>query len=114
MPGEEIPAIGPLYMSDGIAEGTVSDSSVATALAAGIASLSLLMLMVFNGNDKAALKKEDLYKNEKMGSLLSMAINLTAGSVPLFPVASKVSELPERWKLGAITARLPNSPRKSE
>ncbi|KAK3306078.1 peptidase S8/S53 domain-containing protein [Chaetomium strumarium] len=105
VPGEDIPAFGPSYMGDGIEVGTVSGSSVATALAAGIASLSLLMLMVFNDEDKDALRKMDLYTNKKMGSLLSAAINPSPQSDPLFPVAAKVKELPDRWNLATIMAR---------
>ncbi|RYP07033.1 hypothetical protein DL764_002792 [Monosporascus ibericus] len=105
VPGEDIPAFGPSYMGEGIAVGTVSGSSVATALAAGIASLALMMLIVFNGKDKEALKQDSWYSNKKMGSLLSVAINQTALSDPLIPVASKIKELPERWKLASIMAR---------
>ncbi|EXJ88024.1 hypothetical protein A1O1_04951 [Capronia coronata CBS 617.96] len=55
VPGEDISADGPVYMQK-FTRGTVTGSSVATALAAGIASLSLLMLRVFN-EDQAAVKE---------------------------------------------------------
>ena len=106
VPGEDIPAVGPSYMSDAVAEGTVSGSSVATALAAGMASLSLLLLMVFNNKDKQALKSEGLYENEKMGKLLSVAINTPGDTEPLFPNAAKINDLPRRWKLSAIKANI--------
>ena len=110
VPGEDIPAYGPSYMGEGIAVGTVSGSSVATALAAGIASLALLMMMVFNGRDKEplskmVLKRQGLYNNKRMGSLLSIAIGPTTDSDPLFPDTSKVKELPDRWNLEAIMAK---------
>ncbi|KAI1086805.1 hypothetical protein F5B19DRAFT_498003 [Rostrohypoxylon terebratum] len=46
IPGEDIRATGPSYIGNVLP--TVSGSSVATALAAGIASLSLLLLKIFN------------------------------------------------------------------
>jgi hypothetical protein len=105
VPGEDIPALGPSYTSEGIAVGTVSGSSVATALAAGIASLTLMMLLVFNDTDKDALRAAGLYTNNKMGSLLSPAISPGAQVEPLFPLVSKIKELPEKWNLDAIMAR---------
>ncbi|OTA95155.1 hypothetical protein M434DRAFT_10064 [Hypoxylon sp. CO27-5] len=47
VPGEDIEADGPSYMEK-YTTGTVSGSSVATASAAGIASLALLLLKTFN------------------------------------------------------------------
>jgi len=48
IPGENIDAAGPIYMSSSSVGKTVSGSSVATALAAGVASLALIMLQTFN------------------------------------------------------------------
>ncbi|KAL7901847.1 hypothetical protein HDV64DRAFT_143531 [Trichoderma sp. TUCIM 5745] len=47
VPGDEVPADGPSYMEK-YASTTVSGSSVATACAAGIASLALLLLKICN------------------------------------------------------------------
>lgn len=53
VPAEDIETGGPVYMERYVSE---SVSSVATALAAGIASLVLLLLRIFN-DDQAALKE---------------------------------------------------------
>ncbi|KAK0705993.1 hypothetical protein B0T26DRAFT_725163 [Lasiosphaeria miniovina] len=47
VPGEDIPALGPSYMSE------------------GIASLTLMMLLVFNDTDKDVLRVNGLYTNNK-------------------------------------------------
>lgn len=54
VPGQDVDADGPSYMEKYVT-GTVSGSSVATASAAGIASLALLMLKTFNKEDDAKL-----------------------------------------------------------
>jgi hypothetical protein len=62
VPGEDIDADGPSYMEKYVT-GTVSGSSVATASAAGIASLALLMLKTFNKEDEKLWK---FYKQDGM------------------------------------------------
>jgi subtilisin family serine protease len=97
VPGQDIPAFGPSYMGAGIARGTVSGSSVATALAAGIASLALLLLQVFNEANRATLKQKRFYTNEKIVSVLSR-ISATDKQPSLFPTrATELVELLERW-----------------
>ncbi|KAL4969565.1 uncharacterized protein BDV14DRAFT_195830 [Aspergillus stella-maris] len=53
IPGEDLEASAPLYL--GNVASSVSGSSVATALAAGIASLALLLLRTYNDIDEEAL-----------------------------------------------------------
>lgn len=55
VPGEDIEAEGPSYMGEYV-KSTVSGSSVATALASGIASLALLLLRTYNETDARSLK----------------------------------------------------------
>ena len=50
VPGEKVQAVGPGYI--GLTQDTVSGSSVATALAAGLASLALLLLRTRNADDQ--------------------------------------------------------------
>lgn len=109
VPGEDVPAFGPSYMGDNVAVGTVSGSSVATALAAGIASLSLLMLLVFNDTTKSALKEKCIYKNDRITALLSMAINPSVTSQPLFPTGSEIKDVPNRWNLNLIKSMIDKS-----
>lgn len=54
IPGENIEALGPAYI--GTVTPTVSGSSVATALAAGITSLALLLLRTYNHLDDEDMK----------------------------------------------------------
>lgn len=51
VPGDNVSADGPSYMEK-YTSGTVSGSSVATASAAGIASLALLLLKTFNQKEE--------------------------------------------------------------
>lgn len=97
VPGEDIPTYGPSYMGDDIKKGTVSGSSVATALAAGIASLSIMMLLIFNDTTKDSLKQSGFYTNKGMVGLLSMAMK---GS--LFPAGQEAEQYPERWQIKKI------------
>ncbi|KAF3069903.1 Minor extracellular protease Epr [Trichoderma lentiforme] len=60
IPGENIEAVGPAYI--GSVFPTVSGSSVATALAAGIASLALLLLRTYNDLDERQVK--EIYSKE--------------------------------------------------
>lgn len=57
IPGENVSVAGPVYI--GNMNDTVSGSSVATALAAGIASLALLLLRTFNPELGAGLNEGD-------------------------------------------------------
>jgi len=100
VPGQDIPAFGPSYMGAGIAWGTVSGSSVATALAAGIASLALLLLQVFNDADRDKLKHEGFYNNEKIVRVLSR-ITDSEKYPSLFP--TRATDLPERWNISGFT-----------
>lgn len=54
IPGENIEAVGPAYI--GTVTPTVSGSSVATTLAAGIASLALLLLRTYNDLEDRDMK----------------------------------------------------------
>ncbi|KAI3337931.1 peptidase S8/S53 domain-containing protein [Ustulina deusta] len=85
---------------------TLSSSSVATALAAGIASLSLSMLLVFNDIDKNMLRKKGIYQNKKIAALLSMAISPTDTSQSLFPTGPETTDLPSTWNLDAIMSKI--------
>ncbi|RAL64408.1 hypothetical protein DID88_001884 [Monilinia fructigena] len=60
-PGEDIVADGPSY-TDRYVEGTVSGSSVATALAAGIASLALFMIKISNDVEEEGENWKYFYK----------------------------------------------------
>jgi hypothetical protein len=96
VPGEDIVAEGPSYMGK-YTSGTVSGSSVATALASGIASLALLLLRTFNEVDQTALneffKKEGIMRVfTKMNSEIN-GIQLSN----LFPDDS--SQLPGEWEM---------------
>ncbi|OAL20469.1 hypothetical protein AYO20_11489 [Fonsecaea nubica] len=103
VPGQDIPAFGPSYMGAGIAWGTVSGSSVATALAAGIASLALLLLQVFNDVNRDKLEHEGFYKNEKIVRVLSR-ITDSEKYPSLFPTrATDQDELPKRWNISEFT-----------
>ncbi|KAI1491853.1 hypothetical protein F5X96DRAFT_629727 [Biscogniauxia mediterranea] len=104
VPGEDIEADGPSYMSKNVSR-TVSGSSVATALAAGIASLALLMLQTFNdsseGDNEEKLKefytKEGIMKVFKKMNSGSTGVQLAN----LFPngVNSDWRKLEEKWRL---------------
>lgn len=60
IPGENIEAVGPAYIGSVLP--TVSGSSVATALAAGIASLALLLLRTYNKLEAREVNK--IYSKE--------------------------------------------------
>ncbi|KAF1993814.1 subtilisin-like protein, partial [Amniculicola lignicola CBS 123094] len=100
VPGEDMDADGPSYMEKHV-QSTVSGSSVATALAAGIASLALLMIKTFNDVSEEDWKffhtKEGIMKVfQKMGS------NQTATGVrlsTLFPDTDLSTKLPEEWNV---------------
>lgn len=55
IPGENIEAVGPAYIGSVMPH--VSGSSVATALAAGIASLALLLLRTYNNADDRTMRR---------------------------------------------------------
>lgn len=98
VPGQNVPAFGPSYMG-AVFAGTVSGSSVATALAAGMASLALLLLQVFNQTDRERLKEENFYNNEQIVKVLKR-INATEKQPALFPtLTSELDQLPQRWKI---------------
>ncbi|KAF4632334.1 hypothetical protein G7Y89_g5795 [Cudoniella acicularis] len=104
VPGEKIPAFGPSYMGRKLAVSKISGSSVATALAAGVASLALLLLQVFNDVDKEKLHAgEFFYTNEGMVKVLSR-LNCSTNMSTLFPTDS--NELPKVWNLARLEEEL--------
>lgn len=107
VPGEDISADGPVYMEK-FTSGTVSGSSVATALAAGIASLALLMLRVFN-EDGPALK-EFLRKEQMMGVFAKMGSGRHGIQLSQVFEGRDPKKLGEKWK--ATSGNFPE-PRKS-
>jgi hypothetical protein len=101
VPGQHVPALGPSYMGEQIARGTVSGSSVATALAAGMASLALMMLRVFNNKNREQLHKAGFYKNKGIVTVLS---KINDPKEPLFPSKADTNELPKRWAFEKLEA----------
>jgi subtilisin family serine protease len=100
VPGENIPAFGPCYMGAELAASKISGSSVATALAAGVASLALLLLQVFNEVDGAKLRADGrFYTNKGMAQVLSR-LNSSASMSTLFPTDS--NDLPDLWNLPTL------------
>ena len=102
VPGEDIVADGPSYMPKDVAR-AVSGSSVATALATGIASLALLMIKTFNriNDDDERLNK--LYSKEGIMKVFKKMESGTAGVqlANLFPngVGQNQEKLEEIWSL---------------
>lgn len=96
-PGENVLADGPSYIPE-FTRGTVTGSSVATALGAGLASLALLMLRTFNAandNDMASFyTKEGI-----LGVFRKMMINDASAIqlATLFP--NRPDELEELWQV---------------
>lgn len=107
VPGENIPAIGPTYMG---LEDTIriSGSSVATALAAVIASLALFLLRVFNPNLSDDKIRETFYDRKGMVFLLSKFNSKEAMSA-LFP--ENMEELPRKWNFERLKEELNKSSR---
>ncbi|QSZ30959.1 hypothetical protein DSL72_000518 [Monilinia vaccinii-corymbosi] len=105
VPGEDIEADGPSYMEKYI-QGTVSGSSVATALAAGIASLALLLIKTFND-----VSDEDWnYFHEKDGILAvfkkmesdQMGVHTGVVLSNLFPGNDLKKGLSEKWNINNL------------
>lgn len=102
MPGENIEATGPSYMNSAAVGKTVSGSSVATALAAGVASLALIMLQTFNTlNDK---ERGYIHTKECMKTVFEL-VNAHVSGIQitnLFPShvqpEARLKELREMWK----------------
>lgn len=96
VPGEDVEAEGPSYMGKYI-KATVSGSSVATALASGIASLALLLLRTFNNPDNRSLEE----MSEKAGIMKVFAkMNSEINGIQLFDLFPEDdSELPFAWKI---------------
>lgn len=81
----------------------MTGSSVATALAAGTASLALLLLQVFNQADRELLHRQHLYRNKDMAALLVACIGETDKNLSLLPVGTdKANVMHEMWNLEAI------------
>lgn len=101
IPGEKIIVYGPTYIPRSSQGNTATGSSVATALAAGIASLALIMLRTFNVDDynmdsdefnefytrEGILKVFDRMKSDTMGIQLA----------ELFPTEVDFDTLRKLW-----------------
>ena len=104
IPGEDVKVEGPHYMEN-LQEAVVGGSSVATALASGIASLAMVLLRTFNDveeNDDNQNDKTKYQKFYKKAGILEVfkKMNSEAQGIKvskLFPNDS--SQLPKLWKL---------------
>lgn len=109
VPGEDIVADGPSYM-DRYVEGTVSGSSVATALAAGIASLALLMIKTFNDINEADEDWKYFHTKEGIMKVFQKMEGLQAGTTgvtlsTLFPDKDSIGNLATEWEVGNLRQR---------
>jgi hypothetical protein len=109
VPGEDISADGPVYMKK-FMTGTVTGSSVATALAAGIASLALLMLRIFNGDESAV--KQFMRKGQMMGVFAKMGSGNHGIQVSQLFEGRDPKKLEEKWM--ASTDNFPKPPPKTK
>jgi len=94
VPGEDVAADGPSYMAQ-FSKGTVSGSSVATALASGVASLALLLLRIFN---EGKTTPNDYLTKKKMMEVFD-AMNGSHNGIQLdkmFP--TDLAKLAKIWK----------------
>lgn len=117
VPGDNVEAEGPSYMQN-FATGTVSGSSVATASAAGIASLVLLLLKTFNEDEcetrrghTPKSKLEDYYKSSGIMEVferMQRESKHTAIQLSDFFPEDKVdiAKLRETWELGRFRSLL--------
>ena len=102
VPGDDFESDAPSYIHESGEKRSiprVSGSSVATALAAGIASLALVLLRIFNGAEEPAI--ELFQEKEKMLRVFKkmQSTNATTGVLlsKLFPPT--LIELREKWNM---------------
>jgi hypothetical protein len=101
IPGEKITAYGPVYIPRGSEGNTATGSSVATALAAGIASLALILLQTFNVDERAMTRAEmnKFYTREGILRVFNKMNSKTMGIQldKLFPNEVDAKTLHELW-----------------
>jgi hypothetical protein len=105
VPGENIVADGPSYMEED-STSSVSGSSVATATAAGIASLALMLLRTFNptrSDEPGYVNLRQFYTRDgilgvfdKMNNKTN--VNISSGVVPTSLFSDDKKKLAEAWK----------------
>ncbi|KAI1112636.1 peptidase S8/S53 domain-containing protein [Nemania sp. NC0429] len=112
VPGENITADGPSYMEE-YSNSRVSGSSVATATAAGIASLSLFLLKTYNWSksdkdDEAEMIKR-FYKRDGILGVFDKMNAHKAGVVPSKLFSGDTKELAEAWNHAGFEPRTQSS-----
>lgn len=98
VPGENIAADGPSYMEK-YSSSSVSGSSVATATAAGIASLALLLLKTYNGGSDSKTTKimKSFYTRDGILGVFDEMNAHKAGVVPSKLFSGDKRSLADAW-----------------
>ena len=108
VPGENIEADGPSYM-DEYSTSSVSGSSVATATAAGIASMALLMLKAYNwpklGQAEEAEEMREFYTRDGILGVFDGMNAHTQGVQPSRLFSGDMKTLPELWNATNFKSR---------